>query len=296
MLRHLTPTMMSTLLIPSPAGSRAPLAEDWPSGIVVATDGRAPSDAALVAAHMLAGSSTFGAVSVVSTDYSTDRQDHWAAVPPSMDSQRDRVEEQLRRVIGESADVWIELAAGYPPAVLASFAEERDVSLLVVGIGRPRVLDRLLGDESTLRLARMIRTPMFAVAADRAVPPQRIVVGTDFSATSARAARLALAVGGPAAEVLLVHVKAPGGRPIHAGALRRQADMLQTGFCGRVTPIDLTGDPATELLAFANARGADAIALGAHGHGTVMGGAMGPVATRVVRCSSCSLLVAPDAR
>jgi nucleotide-binding universal stress UspA family protein len=155
------------------------------------------------------------------------------------------------------------------------------------------VRDRLLGAEHTLRLARMTKTPMYAVAPDRGSPPGRIVVAMDFSATSLRAARLALTVAAPDAEILLAHVTTPAGRAAPVGAMRRLVDGLQTGFCGRVTAVDLVGDAGTEILGLAIAQNADAIALGTQGTAPKRNGVAGPVATRVIRCSSCSLLIAP---
>jgi nucleotide-binding universal stress UspA family protein len=265
--------------------------------LVVAADGREPSDLALSAARSLAGSSAFRVISVLTTSTSKDRPQGWSAVPQSPETLLAVVGTQLRRVLGEDHDAWVELRTGYPPAVLASFAELQAIPLTVVGIGQPRVLDRLAGDESVLRLARMIRTPLFAVAPGRAVPPRCVVVATDFSATSLRVARLARALAAPDAELLLAHVSTPNGRIAPANALRRQAEALQTGFCGRVRPIDLQGDAATELLALANARGADAIAIGTRGETSMAAsprGSIGTVATRVVRCSSCSLIVLPE--
>jgi len=204
------------------------------------------------------------------------------------------VEEQLDRLFGPDVDALLELRTGYPPAVLASYAQVHGVSLLVVGIGRPSVLDRLRGDESTLRLARMTRTPLYAVAPGCAVLPRQIVVATDFSAASMSAAQLALAVSAHDADVWVVHVVAPSRSIVPHGALRRFTEALQTGFCGHVRAVELSGDPATEVLSFANAHRADAIALGAVGERGFPHGAIGSVATRVVRCSSCSLLLAPD--
>jgi nucleotide-binding universal stress UspA family protein len=264
--------------------------------LVVAADGREPSDVALAAARSLAGTSAFRVVSVLTANTSRDRAERWADVPQTPERVLALVGEQLRRVLGDGHDAWIELRSGYPPAVLASFAELHGVPLLVVGIGRARVLDRLVGDESVLRLARMVQTPLFVAAPGRAAPPRRIVVATDFSDTSMRAARLALALAAPDAELFLTHVKTPAGRVATTNALRRQAEALQTGFCGRVKPVDLEGDAATELLAFANSNGADAIAIGTHGQAWPARGApgtLGTVATRVVRCSACSLIVAP---
>lgn len=264
---------------------------------MVAVDGREPSDAAIAAARSLAGSSTLRVVSVLASGTSKDRPDAASSSAPIPEAVLAAVGKQLQRVLGTHHNAWIELRSGYPPAVLASFAELQAVPLLVAGIGRASVLDRLAGDESILRLARMIRTPLFAVAPGCAVPPGRIVIATDFSATSVRAGRLARALAAPDAELLLVHVTTPAGRVTPDSALRRQADALQTGFCGRVKAIELEGDAATELLALANSRRADAIAIGTHGEAPLMLSGrppLGAVATRVVRCASCSLIILPE--
>jgi nucleotide-binding universal stress UspA family protein len=285
---------MASLAFPSFAPARVDSPEDWRTNLVVATDGRTPSDNALTAAHTLAGPQTFGVVSVLAEGASKDRVSGWIHAPDSPRAHHDMVDAQVRRVLGDSADVWIEVRRGYPPAVLAEFAESHAVSLLVAGIGRADVLDRLLGDESTLRLARMTQTPLYAVAPNCATPPQRIVVGIDFSTTSVRAARLAMALAAPGADVLLAHVCTPAGKIAPDGSLRRHAEQLQEGFCGRVTPIDLRGDAASELLGLAKSRGADALAIGSHGHGSVLRCALGPVATRVVRCAPCSVILVPQ--
>jgi nucleotide-binding universal stress UspA family protein len=282
---------MASLASPLYAAARVETPEDWRHNILVATDGRSSSDAALRAAHTLAGSSTFGVISVIAESASRDRECGWTQKPESPRAHREMVEAQVRRVLGNAADVWIEVRRGCPPAVLASFAECHAVSLLVSGIGRPAVLDRLLGDESVLRLARMTQTPLYAVDANRATPARRIVIGTDFSATSNRAARLALSLAAPNAEILLAHVCTPAGWVAHEGSLRRGAEQLREGFCGQVTPIELRGDAASELLGLAKSRDADAIVVGAHGRGAAVRGTLGPVATRVVRCAPCSVVL-----
>jgi nucleotide-binding universal stress UspA family protein len=267
--------------------------EDWRRNIVVATDGRAPSDTALIAARQLAGPATFGVVSVLAEAASKDRVAGWTPLPDTPDAHRAMVAAQVRRVLGEGSDFWIEVRRGYPPAALTSFAELHRASLLVVGIGRTKVIDRLLGDESTLRIARMTQTPLYAVAGHCATPPRRLVIATDSSATSMRAAQLAIAIAAPKAEVILAHVHTPAGRFTPEDRLRRQAELLQERFSGRVMPVDLTGDAASELLGLVGSIGADAIAIGAHGHGDPQRCTLGPVATRVVRCAPCSVILSP---
>jgi nucleotide-binding universal stress UspA family protein len=268
--------------------------EDWRRNIVVATDGRAASDTALIAARDLAGLAPFGVVSVLAEAASKDRTAGWMPLPDTPDAHRTMVAAQVRRVLGECPDLWIEVRRGYPPAALTSFAELHRVSLLITGIGRPKVLDRLLGDESTLRIARMAQSPLYAVARHCAAPPRRIIIGTDSSMASMRAARLAIAIAAPRAEVTLAHVHTPAGRYAPEDRVRRQAEKLQERFSGRVIPVELTGDAASELLGLATSIGADAIAIGAHGHGEPQRCTLGPVATRVVRCAPCSVILAPS--
>lgn len=285
---------MSTLAGPQALSARPPVPEDWPRDIVVAADGRTPSDAAIAAASRLASGATFGVISVISVGHSTDREHLDEIDPQSVDARRELIERQMHRVLGDSPDAWIEIRSGYPPAAIASFAQLHGVSVLIVGIGRPAVLDRLRGDESTLRLARMTHTPLLAVAIGRAVPPRRVVVAMDFSRASMRAAKWAMTVAALDSVISLVNVRTPAERATPYGSLGRLAAQLQDGFAGRVLPVDLQGDPATELLTYANQQQADVISVGSRGLRGVSAGSLGPVATRVVRCARCSLLLAPS--
>ncbi|MFI5228724.1 MAG: universal stress protein [Gemmatimonadales bacterium] len=273
--------------------ARPPVPEDWPRDIVVATDGRMPSESAIVAASRLANAATFGVISVISVGHSTDRDQGHTLDPLSIDDRRQLIERQVHRLLGDAPDVWVEIRTGYPPAVLASFAQLHGVAMLIVGIGRPAVLDRLRGDESTLRLARMTQTPLFAVANGCAVPPRRIVVAMDFSRASMRAAKWVLAVAAPDGDISLVNVRSPAERATPYGSLRRLAEHLQSDFSGHVRPVELHGDPATELLAYASQERADLISVGSRGARGVSPGSLGAVATRVVRCAGCSLILAP---
>jgi nucleotide-binding universal stress UspA family protein len=264
-----------------------------PRAIVVATDGRAASDAALLAAHRIAPLGAFGVVTVLSTSGSSDCPTGYVLDRAATADAAARIRAQFERLFGSAEDVYVETRSGYPPAVLAAYAETHDIDLLIVGIGRPKVIDRLLGDESTLRLARMSKTPIFAVASGSAVPPRRVVVGIDFTATSIQAAHLAVELAAPDAELVLAHVETPDARSRPDASLRRVVEVVQTGFCGRVSGRLLHGDAATELLALSLDWDADAIAIGLHGHGPEDRAAIGNVATRVVRCASCSVIVAP---
>lgn len=284
---------MSSMLRAAPVSARPVLPISWQSSLVVATDGRAQADPAIAAAKQLVGSAPLRVISVLSIGNSTERDPFSAVTSRTIERQREAVAAQLSRVTGSMHDVSLELRTGYPPAVLASFGQVHQISMLVVGIGRTPVLERLSGDESTLRLARMTRTPLLAVAAHCGVPASRIVVATDLGSTSVRAGQLAMALS-PEADVSLVHVNGPSSPRVQEGSLARVADALRSGYRGRVRIVELTGDPATEVLSYANANRADLITVGALGERKLPHGAIGAVATRVIRCSACSVLLAPD--
>jgi nucleotide-binding universal stress UspA family protein len=55
------------------------------------------------------------------------------------------------------------------------------------------------------------------------------------------------------------------------------------------------GDPARELLVFAEAEDIDLIATGSHGHGPIARAFVGSVSTRIVRGAHCAVLVVPAA-
>ena len=183
------------------AGQRRGVPGELPPGILAATDGREQSDVALRAARSLLAGGPLGLISVLGS--------HAAARPSDIGQSAELhdavtrqalVEEQVQRVLGDSVETWIEVRSGYPPRVLAASAAAHG-ALLVVGLGRSGVRDRLRGDESTLRLVREARTPVLAVSAGCEIPPRRIVLAVDFSETSLAAARIALGLAARGTEV-----------------------------------------------------------------------------------------------
>jgi nucleotide-binding universal stress UspA family protein len=201
----------------------------------------------------------------------------------------------------------IELYDGDPAAVVTSVAHHASATMIVCGLGRHRVMDRVFGDETALRLIRMSDVPVLAVASGLTYAPRRIVVAVDFSETSLRAARLALEVAASSAMIYLAHV-APRDSTLYewnaagssykqdAGtALQRTREQLRVPDGMTVQRVLLQGDPAVELLAFAASVNADLIATGSHGHGFVARMLIGSVTTRIVRCSTCSVLTVPHA-
>jgi nucleotide-binding universal stress UspA family protein len=298
---------MSTLLTPDrPAiGIRASKA----APVIIATDGHPQSRGALALGGILAGGA--GSVRVVSA---VRPMPLVPDVGASMTTDMDRLRrEDLFRAVSQQTETLMseparpEIVDGDPASAIARLAHEAGACLIVCGLGRHNVFDRILGDETALRLVRFSDAPVLAVAEQYDRAPSTIVVACDFSETSLRAARLAVALAAPSATIYLVHV-APRdhtryewdgwGKAYREDALdtlnltKRQLHVEDKTI---VQAIMLQGDTAVELLRFAGSVHADLIATGSHGHGFVTRMLVGSVATRIVRAATCSVLTVPHA-
>jgi nucleotide-binding universal stress UspA family protein len=304
---------MTTLKMPSKTpelGVRASRA----APVIIATDGRDQSDAAVVVGRLLGESSDATRVVTVLKTVPVVSPEMQLSVSADVDAAR---RAEARRAVIDQVQRWwdvtpadageVELYDGDPATVVARVAHEGGATMIVSGLGRHRVLDRVFGDETALRLIRMSDVPVFAVASGLNHAPRRIVVAVDFSETSLRAARLAIDVASSSATVYLAHV-APRDSTLYewsadgssyktdaGAALQKTRDQLRVPDDMTVQRVMLQGDPATELLAFAASVNADLIATGSHGHGFVARMLIGSVTTRIVRCSTCSVLTVPHA-
>jgi len=206
-----------------------------------------------------------------------------------------------------TSPVAVQIRDGDPANHITRLAHEAGASLIVCGLGRHNVVDRILGDETALRIVRLSDVPVLAVPENQSRAPSSIVIACDFSETSFRAARLAVALAAPAATIYLVHV-APRdhnryewdgwGKAYREDALdslNKMKHQLRVEDKTIVQSIMLQGDTAAELLRFANSVHADLIATGSHGHGFVARLLIGSVATRIVRAATCSVLTVPHA-
>jgi nucleotide-binding universal stress UspA family protein len=297
---------MDSLKIPSvlpEVGIRASAAMP----VIIATDGRDQSDAALTIGRLLAESTdALRLVTVLKTLPIVPE----VPLPVPIDVENARRAEAKREVASQASRVWdqacdVELHEGDPATVIARLAHQSGAAMIVAGLGRHRVTDRVFGDETALRLIRASDVPVLATAPGLNRAPRRIVVAVDFSETSLRAARLALDVASFGSTIYLAHV-APRDSSLYdwkgwgttykhsvGDALQKTREQLRVPEGMTVQNVLLQGDPATELLAFATSVNADLIATGSHGHGFVARMLIGSVTTRLVRCSTCSVLTVP---
>lgn len=282
------------------------------SPIVVATDGREQSDGAVRAGALFGRGSGWRIISAAPVLHNfapeLDLGITAQALDVLRDQQRQAVQDQLRRALGQDPRVEVDVVTGDPAMATATVAARDNASLIICGLGRHNIVDRLLGDETALAIIRVAAHPVLAVPDDFAHPARYAVVGVDFSEGSLRAAQLAPSFTTATATVYLVNV-APRGDALNvvAGGFRayeeRASAQLQRVIDGLHAPPNVhvqavvrQGDAGTELLRFAGDVGDGLIAVGTRGLGFVARLLLGSVATKVIRASPMPVLTIPANR
>ncbi|HWH50456.1 MAG TPA: universal stress protein, partial [Gemmatimonadaceae bacterium] len=147
---------MKTLELPSALPERGVRATRT-APIIVATDGRDQSDAALVIGGLLAEAPE--ALRVVTVVKSMPVVSPEAPIEYSADVEAARRAEAKRTVTEQVHRTWkdgqdVEVRDGDPAAVVTRIAHETNATMIVCGLGRHRVMDRVFGEETALRLIR----------------------------------------------------------------------------------------------------------------------------------------------
>jgi nucleotide-binding universal stress UspA family protein len=219
---------------------------------------------------------------------------------------RTRVRAQVSAVTG-SADSWpVEVRVGHPATEIVRAARERDVVLIVMGIGRHAPADRIFGSETALKVSRRSLVPVLAVVPGADRLPRNAFVGMDFSASSIEAARNAMRFLQAPATLTLVHVSPDVDIPPialdewQATYARGVAEAFEKARVALAPPPGITletvtrqGDAAEALLHLGAQAGMDLIAAGSHGHNFVERLLIGSVATKLLRSAQCSMLLVP---
>lgn len=280
------------------------------STIIVATDGREQSDGALRAGAMFAKpGDAWRILSVIAPlpVVSMDLEFHVGAevIDASREGRARMVQEQVRRVLGDDARIQIDVHMGHPAETISRLATEAGAGLIITGLGRHRLVDRLLSDETALQIVRSASTPVLAVPGEFSRGPHTAIVGVDFSEMSIHAAQLALQMVSGAATVFLVNVaprddlyslatNARAEYEDHAMTkLHELAARLQPPKTVHLQPVVRRGDPGAELLSYAADAGSELLAIGTRGLGFVSRMLVGSVASKVIRASTTPVLTVP---
>ncbi|HKG91298.1 MAG TPA: universal stress protein [Gemmatimonadaceae bacterium] len=278
--------------------------------LLVATDGSAAADAALRAAYLLAArtNADVHVLSVVEPVLVPTVDGLVLPSPEGYEQARKAqrlaaVRAQVRRVAGADCAWEVEVRLAPPARTIAWMAHERGARLIVLGLGRHRVSDRLFGTETALRVVQLADVPVLAVAPDFTALPHRAVLATDFSEISVRAARTALPLLRDPATAYLVNVRLPIDMPdrswgsAYEDRVSRSFERLRAQLDApdgvTLETIRLPGDPASTTLDFAATAPADLIVAGSHGYGFFARLVLRSVSTRLLRGARCSVLIVP---
>jgi nucleotide-binding universal stress UspA family protein len=282
-----------------------------PARIVVATDGQPESIGAL---HLAAALGRRRGTSVTAVAVATPFPHNLTSIarpdqPVALDQRTLReLQARVERHLGEAADAehWqLQTVVGWPADTINDLAQRLGATLIVLGIGRHRRMDRLFGSETAIAVIRHARIPVLAVAPTAHDLPRNVLAAMDFTEASVAAAELALRIMDPAGTLTLVHASSFAGRNHALGGL---ADLYRTGAetklhatrrrlqrrsRARIDTALVDGEPGQALVRCARDRKSDLIALGGHEQGLLDRILLGSVRTRVVRAATCSVLIAP---
>ena len=281
--------------------------------ILVATDGTPDADGAVRVGHALAlrDSVTADVFSVVEPPSLVEADgtpipdvDQLVAIAhesrgTALLSQRDRTHPGIHE--------WpFTVAVGPRVETIVKRAAETDASLILLGLGAHGVAARLSQRETALRVIRAAGKPVLAVPSVGWGVPHSALAAIDFTASSEHAARTALGLLGGDGTLYLAHVlprvPIPQGDPRTWEEITTSAVMPKLEAVRRrldpspgidVEYVLLHGDPAHELLAFADQTNIDLVAAGTHGRGALGRLVLGSVSTKLIRTSSRWVLVSP---
>ena len=303
--------MTSASVVPARGGGRG--MKTKPYRILVASDATPTALGAIRLAAVLGRrrSASVHAL-IVSTPFPHTFPSPAVVAPPALldaDNRRDALESlrfQLGNVRG-TRDWAIRGATGFAAETIADAAQRWPASLVIMGRGEHGLFDRLVGSETTVKVASHATVPVLAVPSNAHELPTRAVAAVDFSESSVAAAHFAATLLGSRGTLTLLYAsalitsEAPAGMVTDlytAGARERLLGIADDIHRVSRRPVHVelaTGGIVDRLLDFAEEKDCDLIALGAHEPTLFERLIAGRVRPRILRGASCSVLVAPVA-
>lgn len=282
--------------------------------LLVATDGSESADPAFAAARLLA-ERLHGSVGVLTVFEPTPiylPPPQMLALPTDFDASamerlRERARQQVRKVVGETAEWPVEVYAGDPASAVRRIARERAASLVVTGVSRHGIVDRVFGEETAAHIATLTETPMLAVTSAFTRLPRTVLIAVDLDSPQILVTPVIRELLSEASAVYFVNAK-PRVNAIEAFELSSWERMYDDGIAetyervkssldlpGKVSQqlIRLTGSTAKEILNFAQYSNVDLIIVGQR-RGSMLRRRFGRgLPTQILRATTCSVLVLP---
>ena len=283
--------------------------------LVVATDGTESADAAFVAARLLA--QHCGApVNVVTV---LEQQLAYFPAPypiipveaerAQLDLLTARVRRQLEKLVGTSAGWSIETRYGMPAATIAHAARDSDAGMILTGLSKHGVLDRVFGEETSPHIAQVTDVPLLTVAPGTIRLPRVVVIAVDPHSPAVPDSGVIRALLSEVEEVHMVNVQprstdtlgfapAPWDQTYEEG-LNATVDRVKAslGLPAKVVR-NVTvalGNPAREILRAVTDVKADLLIVAQRRRGVLFARPGGGLAARLLRGTTCSVLVLPQA-
>jgi nucleotide-binding universal stress UspA family protein len=218
-------------------------------------------------------------------------------------AQLERLTDRVRSIADADTSWQTTVLLGDPSRAITDLAREMNSPLVIIGLGRHRPIDRLLGVETALRTVRHSPCPVLCVAHGGSAPMREVVIATDFSVRSARAAEAVIPLLAEGAVVHVLHVWERGEQSarlddVYESALpqrfRRFAASLALPSHVELTHASREGRPAEQIIAYAARVHADLIVAGRHGRGRLASMLAGSVTSALLRGAQHSVLVTPE--
>ena len=218
-----------------------------------------------------------------------------------------RVDRQVDRCFAGQPPMLVARSEGSPVRSIVESALHASADLIVTGLRVHSLMDRLVGDETALRVTRATDHPVFAVSPTLTYQPRRAVAGIDFSRASMRAAAAAAGMLADGGSLTLVHAR-PRLDLVAAAddgvdmPYARGVDAALEGLRGAIAAhhgnitVDIErrdGEAAEAILNYAIASKADFVAVGRHRRNAIAHAVLGSVATSLLRKAKLSVLVLP---
>ena len=275
--------------------------------IVLATTGSPSCRGVLLAGHALAARHG-GHVSVVSVfhprvPYPTPVDGRLnPAIPPSdrhsASVQLAAVRQQLAGLGVPTHDWSLSFVAGHVGYRITELARSDDADLVVIGLGRPNVNERGLGDRGGMLIAASVRSALLAVAPDFDGRPRHVVIAVGNDDSPIYASRFAAYALPMPERVTLAHVAEPTSHG--DGRIEQQFRTVRRALSEwagtRLETQVLVGDPIEQLLAFSRRHDVDLLVGGLHGGSFDERAIMRNAALWVMALGERSVMLVPDPR
>jgi len=268
--------------------------------VVLATDGRAPAEAAatLLGRLVRRDRTTVHVVAVSSFDTVLAAAEQIGRYDPA-EGRREaeramHVTVRLLREAGVDADGAVR--EGDPAGEILSAAKESGAEVVAVGAGHTRRLEQLLLGSTSTRVLHEAPCSVLVVHGVRAGMPH-VVVGTDGSTGSAAATRVLAALADPrrvGVRVVAAATATAAGEDVQRAAREaavRAGDETAGGLrsAGFDVAVDVVeGDPRDVLLGYAEAH--DLLVVGSRGMGAVRRAILGSVSDALARQGRATLV------